>query len=192
MNLGADRVGIVIPKRCYQYRSIPKRFISVPAISSPTPVDGPQVLETLGSRTLFFNDVHVQSEMSLAQPNALEFEYTQLMMGFLLWVPEPRSLCMVGLGGGSLAKYCYHYLPSARTTVLEINPGVIALRDVFQIPPDDERLSIICIDAALYLAQYPAEADDRFDVLLVDGFDAQGLPAALCTPQFYAKAMVNK
>jgi spermidine synthase len=127
----------------------------------------------------------VQSEMSLARPNALEFEYTQLMMGFLLWLPHPATLCMVGLGGGSMVKFCYHYLPSAHTTVLEINPGVIALRDAFQIPPDDARLQVVCADAADYLAH----TEQCFDVLLVDGFDAQGLPAALSTPQFYADCL---
>ncbi|OYU44933.1 MAG: spermidine synthase [Burkholderiales bacterium PBB4] len=145
----------------------------------------PQVHETLGGKTLFFNDDHVQSEMRFAAPDALEFEYTQLMMGFLLWVPDPRTLGMVGLGGGSLAKYCYRYLPSVRTTVIEIHPGVIALRDAFQIPPDDARLKVVCADAATYLGQ----TAQRFDVLLVDGFDAQGLPAALSTPQFYADCL---
>ena len=146
------------------------------------PLDHPQVFETLGGKSLAFSAEHVQSEMSLAQPDALEFEYTQLMMGFLLWVPRPSTLGMVGLGGGSLVKYCYRYLPSARTTVVEIHPGVIALRDAFQIPPDDDRLQVVCADAADYLAQ----TDQRFDVLLVDGFNAQGLPRALSTPQFYA------
>ncbi len=146
------------------------------------PLDHPQVFETLGGKTLSFSAEHVQSEMSFAQPDALEFEYTRLMMGFLLWVPQPRTLGMVGLGGGSLAKYCYRYLPSARTTVVEIHPGVIALRDAFQIPLDGGRFQVVCADAADYLAS----TDQRFDVLLVDGFNAQGLPRALSTPQFYA------
>lgn len=154
--------------------------------STATPLFGePQVSESLGGKTLYFNDDHVQSEMRFAEPDALEFEYTQLMMGFLLWVPNPRTLGLVGLGGGSLAKYCYRYLPGASTTVIEIHPGVIALRDAFQIPPDDARLQVVCADAADYLA----DAARRFDVLLVDGFDARGLPDALSTPQFYADCL---
>jgi spermidine synthase len=156
------------------------------SVLSGTPSLGdPQICEKLGGKTLFFNDDHVQSEMSFAEPDALEFEYTQLMMAFLLWVPHPRTLGMVGLGGGSLAKYCYRYLPGATTTVIEIHPGVIALRDAFQIPPDDAKLQVVCADAAYYLAQIT----QGFDVLLVDGFDAQGLPAALSTPQFYADCL---
>ncbi|MCK7495577.1 MAG: transferase [Comamonadaceae bacterium] len=36
---------------------------------------------------------------------------------------------MIGLGGGSLAKFCHRHLPRARIRVVEINPHVIALRD---------------------------------------------------------------
>ena len=36
------------------------------------------------------------------------------MMGFLLFKPQPRSIGMIGLGGGSLAKFCYRYLSRTR------------------------------------------------------------------------------
>ena len=47
------------------------------------------------------------------------------------------SCLMIGLGGGSLAKFCHHYLPETRITVVEINPHVIAMRRHFQVPDDD-------------------------------------------------------
>jgi spermidine synthase len=55
---------------------------------------------------------------------------------------------MIGLGGGSLVKYCHHHLPGARVSVAEISPEVIALRDRFRIPPDDERLEVDCARTA--------------------------------------------
>ena len=51
------------------------------------------------------------------------------MMGFLLFIPSPARILMVGLGGGSLAKFCFRHLPDAAIDVVEINPHVIALRD---------------------------------------------------------------
>jgi spermidine synthase len=115
-------------------------------------------------------------------PDALQFEYTRIMMGFLLHNPRPRSIAMIGLGGGSLAKFCYRSLPQTDITVIEINPHVIAHRDTFAVPPDDHRFTVRQADAAAFLR----ETDERFDILLADGFDIDGLPPALSTPQFYA------
>jgi hypothetical protein len=40
--------------------------------------------------------------------------------------------CLIGLGGGSLVKYCYRNLPGTRIVVIEIDPEVIALRNANQ------------------------------------------------------------
>lgn len=65
--------------------------------------------------------------------------------------------------------------------VAEISPAVIALRDRFHIPPDDERLTVLCADGAGWVATH----DRAFDLLWVDGFDIGGMPAALTTQRFY-------
>nr|WP_156369463.1 methyltransferase domain-containing protein [Duganella sp. Leaf126] len=124
----------------------------------------------------------VQSEMKLSHPDDLVLAYCRAMMCFTLFQPRPAHIVMVGLGGGSLVKFCYRYLPQARITVLEVRADVIALRRQFAIPPDDARLTIVHADAAAYLPRLRASAD----VLLVDGFDEQGLPAALSSAAFYA------
>lgn len=141
----------------------------------------PFVREDGASRSLHFTLGELQSRMLLRRPSYLDVDYTRTMMGFLLFTPAPVHIGMIGLGGGSLAKFCHQQLPGSRMTVIEINPHVIALRDEFQIPADDERFQVVAANGALYLAQEPPE----FDVLLVDGFDHQGQPAELCTQQFY-------
>ncbi|MBK9346373.1 MAG: fused MFS/spermidine synthase [Burkholderiales bacterium] len=141
----------------------------------------PFIYETLTSKSLFFSSHHIQSSMHILQPDELQFEYTRLMMGFLLFNPHPRKLLMIGLGGGSLAKFCHRYLPQTHITVVEINPYVIALRRDFAVPDDDERFAIIQDDAAKYVCT----TDSKFDVLLADGFDISGLPEQLSTRHFY-------
>jgi spermidine synthase len=133
------------------------------------------------SKSLHFTIGELQSRMVMRRPWRLEVDYTRTMMGFLLFKPAPLHIGMIGLGGGSLAKFCYRQLPGSQMTVLEINPHVIALRHEFQIPDDDERFRVITADGALFVQ---TEAP-RFDVLLVDGFDQDGQPAALCTQRFY-------
>ena len=141
------------------------------------------LVRTLGDRrTLEFTPGDIQSEMRLSRPDALVLDYARAMMCFALFVPAPRHILMVGLGGGSLAKFCYRHFPAARITVLEISAEVIALREQFQVPPDDARLRVIHADAAGYVQAAP----DSVDVILVDGFDAAGMPPELGSAAFYA------
>lgn len=141
------------------------------------------LVRTIGRRrTLEFTPGDIQSEMLLARPTALVLDYTRAMMAFALFVRHPRHIVMVGLGGGSLLKFCHRHFPQARITVLEVRADVIALRDQFCVPPDDARLRILHLDAADYLRC----SAERADVILVDGFDSGGLPAALSSAAFYA------
>ena len=133
------------------------------------------------SRSLHFTLGELQSRLRLDDPYALEVDYTRTLMGFLLLNPAPAHIGMIGLGGGSVARFCHRFLPASRMTVLEINPHVIALRNDFQVPPDDERFRVITADGAMHLRT----ESPRYDVLLVDGFDADGQPPALCSQQFY-------
>ncbi|MBF6989491.1 MULTISPECIES: fused MFS/spermidine synthase [Cupriavidus] len=142
----------------------------------------PQVLETQHALSLHFDALATQSFMSRKDPDRLVLGYTRTMMGFLLLHPTPARISMIGLGGGSLAKYCYRHLPNTRIVAIEINPAVIALRDQFHIPPDDERLEVVCADGAEYVSNRNA----RPDVILVDGFLADGMPVQLGTADFYA------
>ena len=103
------------------------------------------------------------------------------MMGFLLFDPAPENVAMIGLGGGSLAKFCFKHLATSKICVVEINPYVIALRDEFLVPDDDDRFTVIEADGA----EFVTSSSQFFNVILVDGYDHKGLPHALSTQQFY-------
>lgn len=141
----------------------------------------PYLKERDGILALHFDAWSVQSEMSIDLPDELVVSYTRAMMSFLLLEPAPKHVAMIGLGGGSLAKYCYRYLPETEITVVEINDAVIALRNEFAVPADDARFRVLLGDGA----EFVAGAAGQFDVLIVDGFDAAGLPARLSSQQFY-------
>ena len=149
--------------------------------SSASPFDTPLVFSADGSKSLYFTLDQLQSRMSSAQPTQLDVDYTRTMMGFLLFESHPVNIALIGLGGGSLLKFCYQHLPDTRLTAIEINPQVIALRAEFQVPEDTQRIDIICADGADFVRHTPL----RYDVLLVDGFDSQGQAASLCTQRFY-------
>lgn len=150
-------------------------------MSRPAPAHArPYVLDSGHTRCLHFAKHEIQSQMWLADPYALALKYTQTMMGFLLFDSAPAHIGMIGLGGGSLAKFCHRYLPAAQVEVVEINPQVLAVRELFQVPDNDARLCIREGDGA----EYVRRARD-LDVLLVDGYDRSGLPSPLSTENFY-------
>jgi len=141
----------------------------------------PFVHQTQKMKSLHFSIAEVQSCMDLSRPDSLDLAYTRTMMGFLLFHPRPLRIAMIGLGGGSLAKFCYRHLPEADITVLEINPHVIALRREFSVPEDDARFRVVRADGSRYVRAH----EGAFDVLLVDGYDSDGLPAVLSSKRFY-------
>src|SRR5512136_1411225 len=93
------------------------------------------ISEKFGVRTLHIGSDTVQSAMRIARPLDLEVVYTRSMMAFLLFNPQPQNVHMIGLGGGSLAKFVYHHFPAARVTAVEVNPQVVAIaRQYFLLP----------------------------------------------------------
>jgi len=130
---------------------------------------------------LHFDYLATQSEMLCNAPEELVVPYTQTMMGFLLFKPRPEKIVMIGLGGGSIPKYSYAKIPAASVLTVEIDPDVMALRDLFCVPRDDDRFQVLCEDGAVFVRN----AINSADVLLVDGFDMNGQSAQLCTQAFY-------
>jgi spermidine synthase len=146
-----------------------------------TTLDDAHVINDGETKSLFFDMRNVQSSMRIDNPNELAFGYTRTMMGALLFQQEPKDILIVGLGGGSLSKYCYHQLPECTVTTVELSETVINLRDEFAIPEDNERFHIIHADAANYM-QHQIESAD---IILLDGFSPAGLPDELITQTFY-------
>ncbi|MDH5823738.1 transferase [Luteimonas sp. RD2P54] len=131
--------------------------------------------------SLQFTRRQTQSRMLTDAPDVLLIDYTRTMLGALLLQPRPDTIGMIGLGGGSQAKFCYRHLAQARIEVVENNPHVIRLRDRFGIPADDARLQVFLDDGARFLQGRRG----RYGLLLVDGYDETGIPPPLSTQRFY-------
>jgi spermidine synthase len=141
------------------------------------------VSEERGVRHLHVGGEAIQSAMRLDDPWALELDYTRCMMAFLLFHAEPRRALMIGLGGGSLAKFFHRRLAGLRTHVLEYDERVIATaRALFHVPADDARLRVEHGDGVAALAS------ECCDLLVVDGYEDESTPAALVSQAFFDAA----
>jgi spermidine synthase len=149
---------------------------------------GATMSEHDGVRYLHLDSPWVQGAMRLAKPQALELEYIQRMMAWMLWRPADEvnqgHAVQLGLGAGSITRFCHKVL-RMKTTVVEINPTVIgANRLWFRLPADDARLTVVEADAAKWVA------DDRnlgtAQVLSVDLYDHDAAAPVLDDEAFYA------
>lgn len=141
-----------------------------------------EISEKDGIRYLHLGGLAIQSAMRIREPYALELEYTRAMMMFLVLAAAPRDICLIGLGGGSLAKYIHRYLLESRLLALEVSAEVAAAaRAYFLLPDDDARLEVRHADGAAHVYAKP----DSVDVLLVDGYDAHRIVEELASDGFY-------
>jgi spermidine synthase len=106
-------------------------------------------------------------------------------MAFLLFHPEPREALMIGLGGGSLAKFLFRNLRRTRTKVVELDARVVAAaREHFALPPDGERLTVEVGDGA------EALEPECCDVLMIDAFEDELHVPRLASREFYDGAFL--
>ena len=132
-----------------------------------------EISEEEGIRYLHFGSHWIQGAMRIARPWSLELEYTRDMMLSLLLRPGlrwPRSVLLIGLGAASLTKFLYRNRPRSTLTVVEIDAAVVNVAaQSFKLPDDPKRLTIAIGDGYDYIAA----TDRRFDLILVDGYDAK-------------------
>jgi spermidine synthase len=141
-----------------------------------------EVSEEKGIRYLHFGSQWIQGAMRVSNPYVLELEYTRAMMFCLLLRPTPKRVLLIGLGAAALLKFCYRHLPSSLLTVIEIDPRVVqvAARH-FHLPQDTARIRVDIADGA----EFVRTTKDRYDLILVDGFDAKARAGSLDTQAFY-------
>jgi spermidine synthase len=161
--------------------------------SSPSPSDPrfaqpghppATITEFEGVRSLHLGTSWVQGAMRLSRPDAIELEYVQMMMMWMLFQAAPKHIVQLGLGSAALTKFCYQRFTDARVTAVELNPNVIAIcRALFGLPDNDERLDVREIDALDFVLD-PAN-HGKADVLQVDLYDEQARGPVLDTPEFY-------
>lgn len=138
-------------------------------------------------RYLHLGTEWVQGSMLIDAPFAIELEYVQRMMAWLLFVDADsvarRHAMQLGLGAAALTKFTFKQL-KMRTTAVELNPQVASVcRDWFKLPPPSARLRVVLADAA---AEVKApQWQGTVDALQVDLYDHEAAAPVLDSADFY-------
>lgn len=143
-----------------------------------------------GIRFLHFGSPWVQGAMRISRPTELVLDYTQDMMAVLLlraagrgqgtgW---PRNALQIGLGTASLAKFLQRHRPGCAQTIVEIDERVVRLAEQSFRFRWSANIRIALADGVAWMKH----ADEKFDLIFIDGFDADAKPGKLNARRFYA------
>ncbi|HEX4049489.1 MAG TPA: fused MFS/spermidine synthase [Steroidobacteraceae bacterium] len=128
-------------------------------------------------------DIGRQSCLDLASPDRLVFEYTQMMLGALYLNPQPHTVLIIGLGGGTLPRTLEKLLPDAQIDVVEIDPAIVRVaRDYFSFQ-GDARVHIIVQDGRAF-ARQALRGSKRYDLIMLDAYERQYIPEHMLTREF--------
>ncbi|WP_338862228.1 spermidine synthase [Mycetohabitans rhizoxinica] len=137
-----------------------------------------------GVRYLHFGTEWIQGAMRLKKPFDIELEYAQQMMAWLLFLAPPKRIVQLGLGAAALTKFCHRHFLRSHVDAVELNPAVIiAARSMFELPPDDRRLSVLQIDAWDFVND-PAN-HGTVGAMQIDLYDATARGPVLDSVAFY-------
>ena len=145
-----------------------------------------EVVDHDGVRVLHFGTAARQSCMTLADPLHLGVTYEQVMMSLLLFKPAPARVLLIGLGGGSIARFLLQHCEHARIDVVELRPLVVEVARKHFSLPDDPRLEVSIGCGARHVAVRHAAERGRYDVILVDAYQGGGMAPEVSSAEFFS------
>lgn len=143
------------------------------------------LVEDSGDERALRFDSDMQSTMSLTDPYAGGFEYTDFFHVPLVFDPTVRHVLFIGLGGGTGPKGFLRYYPTVQVEVAEIDPMVEQVARQFFAVPDDPRLRIAIADGRGYLQR----SRGPFGAIILDAYGSGPhgayIPYHLATVEFF-------
>jgi predicted membrane-bound spermidine synthase len=124
---------------------------------------------------------YTESITNLAEPDDLPLRYAQTMTIATIYPETPKSILMLGLGGGSISTYLGRFLPEAAVTTVEIDPGVITAAKTYFGLRETERMRYRAADGRVFLNRN----HELYDLILLDAYRGGYVPFHLLTREFY-------
>lgn len=139
-----------------------------------------RVLDYDDARILSFGDNDEQSKILKAAPHIPQHTYVQAMLLVLLFC-QPKSVIVLGLGGGAIIHALRKFDAAIKLTAVELRPAVIELAKRYFQLPIGKKLNLINGDAKAFLA---AGEHKKVDVIFADIYSAKGVDTSQLAPEF--------
>ena len=121
-----------------------------------------------------------QSAVKAGDPDHLEAPYARTMPVAFVFTRKPRSMLVVGLGGGTIPTFLHRRLPNLAIDVVELDPVVIEVAKSHFGFREDSTLRAHAGDGRRFVEQATA----KYDLILLDAYGSEEVPYALATREF--------
>ena len=143
------------------------------------------LVEDSGDTRILWFDNDQETLMSISNPWAGGFDYTDFFHVPMLFDPTIKRVLFMGLGGGTGPKSFLATYPEVRIEVVEIDPMVVKVARKYFHVPNDRRLRIATADARAYIRR----ARGTYGAIMLDAY-ASGprggyIPYHLATQEFF-------
>lgn len=126
-------------------------------------------------RSLHFGTEPKQSCVLISDPVSLSLSYTRAMTSALLLHERPSRFLLIGLGGGSLARFLLHHYPECHIDAVEFRSQVRDIAHSHFFLPQDPRLVVHIDDAGHFLRCADGDQFSDYDVIFIDAFIGTGI-----------------
>jgi spermidine synthase len=132
-----------------------------------------EIWEDDDRRSLWFDDVILQSEINIHDPAVLPNPVNRAMLAHLMFGLGLQRVLLAGCGGGAIARWLHARAPGVHGDAIEVSGTVARLaREYFDFPPPDSRWGLKVADVRDYIVI----SKRRYDYILVDLEDNQTTP----------------
>ncbi len=138
-------------------------------------------------RILSFAEGDEQSRIRLSTPHVLQHEYTQAMTLPLMFC-QPKRVCILGLGGGTLLSALYKAIPSVQITAVELRQEVMDAAQMYFKIPQGKRIKLEVANALDYVEQ---GLEKKVDLLMTDLYNTQGMDRGVLQEVFIQNCAKN-
>ncbi len=143
-----------------------------------------EVMERGNKRTLHFGTPDIQSDIDLRAPHQLTLGYMHTMLNALLLMENPKRILMIGLGGGSMARFLLHHYPECQIDAIECRQAVADIARDYFLLSDNPRLNIVVEDGGRFCFSADPSQYGHYDIILVDAFIGNSIARQVCGQGF--------
>ncbi len=118
--------------------------------------------------------------VNLADPTDLALPYARLLPASFVFCTKLERMLIVGLGGGSLARFFRAHFPAMMIDVVELDPAVVEVARDHCGFEEDSHLRVHVEDGRDFIES----TTGPYDVIILDSFDADSIPVHLTTLEF--------
>ena len=135
-------------------------------------------------RSFWRSKLYRESAVDLNDRSRLVVPYTKFIAASATFHPNPKSVLMIGLGGGGFNQFFEKAFPSATLETVELDPQVFALAKTYLAFKPTDRDKVTVLDGRIFLRHSKA----TYDWIILDAFRGGFVPPHLKTVEFYKLA----